>query len=69
MTVKELRDILNRLGKECDDYIVTRPKPQWKTGPGFGYDEHYKGDIYVGEENRPASYASLHSSNETFNID
>lgn len=69
MTVKELREKLNSLGDEYDDYVVTRPKPQWKTRPGFGYDEHYEGDEYCGEKDFPIKNASLYTWNGTFNID
>lgn len=68
MTVKELRDILDKLDKNCDDLVVVRPKPQWRPGPGFGYDEHYKGDEYMGEEDRPIRSASVTWS-DTFRID
>jgi hypothetical protein len=69
MTVKELKAYLNRLGKEYDDYVVTRPKPQWRTRPGFGYVEKYAGDEYVGDEPRPINGAYLKTYNETLNID
>lgn len=54
MTVKELKDILNEYGDECDDCLVTC----YCTSPCIGYanviNRAYVGKTYV---NKPSDYS------------
>ena len=57
MTIKELKDILNEYGDECDDYLVTC----YCTSPCIGYanviNRAYVGKTYV---NKPSNWDYSH---------
>ena len=68
MTIKELRDRLDKIDHRYDHYEVTIPCPMWKSGESTGDAGKKPEDIYTGQWPRPSSGTQLRTWDRTLYI-